>query len=263
MGKITVTQLGEGTWQLHEDGVDSPVDAYLVCGKERCVVIDSLQETKELYDKVREITKLPIDLVLTHGHLDHVGKSADSFKKAGCGVFLKHEDKAILGKMGSLPFPQGYFQDIQAGRVFPLGGRTLEMIPMPGHTAGSIALLDRESKILFSGDSIGSGPFWLQLPHSLSMETFAQSAAELLHQVEKLENLLVLPGHRVQSHTRLGLTYILDILETAQLLLRGALDGDEGSMVFEGVPMNFKMVEHKSVQGFYYAPDNLLNADKE
>ncbi|MEG1427196.1 MAG: MBL fold metallo-hydrolase [Oscillospiraceae bacterium] len=263
MGKITVTQLGEGTWQLHEDGVDSPVDAYLVIGEKRGVVIDSLQETEELYQRVRELTDLPLDLVLTHAHLDHVGRATDGFKNSACGVLMKHEDKDLLGIMGCFSFPEGYFQDIEEGKVFSLGGRTLEIIPMPGHTAGSIALLDRKNELLFSGDSIGSGPFWLQLPHSLSMETFVQSATNLLNEVEGMEDLLVLPGHRVQSRTTLGIAYVRDILETAQLILDGTLDGEAGSLVFEGEPMNFKMAEHKSMQGFYYAPNNLLNSEEK
>lgn len=257
MGRITVTQLRDKLWQFHEEDIISPVDAYLVCGEERCVMIDSLQDTEELYDEARKLTQLPMDLVLTHGHLDHVGRATDSFKKAGCGVYLRHEDESILGSMGSLAFPTGYFQDIEPGKSFPLGGRTLEVIPMPGHTAGSIALLDRDNGILFSGDSIGSGPFWLQLPHSLSMETFLRSISALLHEVGEMENLLVLPGHRCQSPNPLGLPYVKDVFETAQMLFDGTLDGEEGTMNFEGVDMTFKMAEHKSMLGFYYAPNRL------
>ncbi|MGN0478999.1 MAG: MBL fold metallo-hydrolase, partial [Hominenteromicrobium sp.] len=259
MGRITVTQLREKLWQLHEEDIISPVDAYLVCGEERCVMIDSLQDTEALYEEVRKLTQLPVDLVLTHGHLDHVGRATEQFKKAGCGVYLRHEDESILGSMGSLAFPAGYFQDIEPGRVFPLGGRTLEVILMPGHTAGSLALLDRENEILFSGDSIGSGPFWLQLPHSLSMETFLRSVSALLDEVDGMKNLLVLPGHRFQSPNPLGLPYIQDVFETAQMLFDGTLEGQAGTMVFEGVDMTFKMVEHKSMLGFYYAPDRMTD----
>lgn len=254
MGKLTVYPLMEGVWQLHEEGVGAPVDAYLVEGTQRSVVIDSLQDTEELYETVGTLTQRPIDLVLTHGHLDHVGKSTDHFKRQGCTVYLKEEDEAILGKMGSQAFPQGYFQTLQQGQMFPLGGRALEVLLLPGHTAGSVVLLDRENHLLFSGDSIGSGPFWLQLPHSLSVATFLNSVSRLLEEVAPMEDLLVLPGHRVQSPTPLGLPYVKDVQETARRILDGSLVGKEECLAFEGMQMGYKVATLGSMQGFCYDP---------
>jgi glyoxylase-like metal-dependent hydrolase (beta-lactamase superfamily II) len=45
--------------------------------------------------------------------------------------------------------------------AFDLGGRIWEVIEIPGHTCGSIALLDRENKILLPGDSVQEGPIYM------------------------------------------------------------------------------------------------------
>ena len=61
---------------LRGDGELLPgVDAYLLTGEKRAVLVDTLQNATGLYEKVRELTELPLDVLITHGHIDHAGKS--------------------------------------------------------------------------------------------------------------------------------------------------------------------------------------------
>jgi glyoxylase-like metal-dependent hydrolase (beta-lactamase superfamily II) len=68
---------------------------------------------------------------------------------------------------------------IKDGHVFNLGGRTVEAISIPGHTAGSICLLDDRSKILFTGDVINCGEIWMHLGESVSLPQYVQSLKKL------------------------------------------------------------------------------------
>lgn len=61
------------------------------------------------------------------------------------------------------------FEAIGEGDVIDLGGLKLEVYDLPGHTPGGIALLNRQDRILFVGDSIIEQT-WMQLEESLSME---------------------------------------------------------------------------------------------
>ncbi len=49
------------------------VDAYLLIGTKHAALIDCLQNVTGLYDEIRKLTSLPIDVLITHGHGDHAG----------------------------------------------------------------------------------------------------------------------------------------------------------------------------------------------
>jgi hydroxyacylglutathione hydrolase len=68
---------------------------------------------------------------------------------------------------------------VNEGYVFDLGGRKLTVIETPGHTPGSICLLDAENKLLFSGDD-ACPHVWLFLPESLPISTYVRSQKKLL-----------------------------------------------------------------------------------
>jgi glyoxylase-like metal-dependent hydrolase (beta-lactamase superfamily II) len=50
---------------------------------------------------------------------------------------------------------------VQDGDMIDLGGRRFEVILIPGHTTGSIALLDRENRLLIAGDTVSQGPVFM------------------------------------------------------------------------------------------------------
>ena len=62
---------------------------------------------------------------------------------------------------------------IQPGQVFDLGGKRLGSFPIPGHTPGSMAFLDRQERLMFV-DAILAG-VWMQLDESLPLHVFKES----------------------------------------------------------------------------------------
>ena len=146
------------------------VDAYLLIGTKHAALIDCLQNVTGLYDEIRKLTSLPIDVLITHGHGDHAGASTKEFAEAGCPIYMVSEDFAILS--GRLDVKQEWFTDLKDGDSFDLGGYRLETIACGGHSPGSVVFLEREHQMLFSGDTIGSGHFWMQLPNCIPLSQF-------------------------------------------------------------------------------------------
>ena len=122
--------------------LDDWVRQFLIVGEEEALLIDTGVEESHVAEAVRQITSLPVRVVLTHGDHDHAG---------GLGAFgscLVHPEDADM-----LP-PEIRWQPLREGDTLECGGYRFEVLHIPGHTPGSIALLDREHGLLLPGDSI-------------------------------------------------------------------------------------------------------------
>jgi len=157
---------------------------YLVTGEKRALLIDTLNGHENLMDIVREITSLPVTVVNTHGHCDHIYGNV-FFEEA----YLHPADWELHHMHFSFPDAMEVFKKhdlhpckllpLKEDDVFDLGGLTLEVIPVPGHTQGSVALLCRKHRLLFSGDAL-NGHLWMQLSESTPLKTLEQSLEKLL-----------------------------------------------------------------------------------
>ncbi len=148
---------------------------YLIEGREKALLIDALSGIGSLRAFVRELTDLPVDLVLTHNHVDHIG-AAFEYGKAYIhpedipGMYEMGTAEARLGFVKSQPGegrpalrPEDVVQSVPIvtlpamdGQAFDLGGVRLEVIHVPGHTWGSIVLLDRAKRVIYSGDAVNA-----------------------------------------------------------------------------------------------------------
>ncbi len=165
---------------------------YLVEGSERALLIDGLTGVGSLRAYIRELTDLPVLMVVTHGHLDHIGAA---FEYKEC--FIHPEDIALIlsgmhsDKEARLEFAtkkprEGItLQDVVPavpvktypvydGDSFDLGSVELEVIAVPGHTRGTIVLLDRANRAVYSGDACNLNTL-LNLPGSASIEEYLES----------------------------------------------------------------------------------------
>jgi glyoxylase-like metal-dependent hydrolase (beta-lactamase superfamily II) len=167
---------------------------YLLEGQDRALLIDALTGAGNLRAFCRELTDLPLTLVNTHGHLDHAGGNFDfgecyihpddiplvyeietaarmgfvtgMMKTTDRNLFLSEADFTGSRPIKTLPLTDGY--------IFDIGGRKIEVIAVPGHTRGTIVLLDRGTGLLFSGDACNVNTL-LFLPHSTSIEEYRES----------------------------------------------------------------------------------------
>lgn len=184
---------------LHEENVKS----YLVAGTERAVLIDTGMGIGDIKAVAEALTSLPIDVVNSHAHWDHVGGNW-RFQRIAChraeaddltrGIDPARLQWFLADEHMRGPFPPGFAREgfvippsqattiLDGGETIDLGGRTLEVIHLPGHSPGGIALLDRAAGALFSTDVAYAGALYAQLSHSnlddyrRSMKTLADLA---------------------------------------------------------------------------------------
>ena len=165
---------------------------YLVEGKERALLIDGLTGVGSLRSYVRELTDLPVLFVVTHGHFDHAGAA---YEYGECFIHpadielmysKQHSDrKERLGFTASEPQKKAVLEDVvpecavktypvYEGDVFELGDFSLEVIEVPGHTRGTIVLLDRVHRVVYSGDACNANTL-LGFPGSASIEEYLEA----------------------------------------------------------------------------------------
>ncbi len=259
---LQMHKLSDTLYQFNEaadfagNGQPQPyVDAYLLIGKERAALVDCLQNATGLYEEVRKLTGLPVDVLITHGHGDHAGASTKEFAEAGCRIYMAAEDFEILS--GRSEAKREWFTDLKDGDCFDLGGYKLETIACGGHSPGSVAFLEREHQMLFSGDTIGSGHFWMQLPTCIPLSQFCTNLVRLCEKLDGLHDLLVYPGHRNQSPVQLTGQYVQDTLFLTKGILDGSIVGEDREMQHWTGHMSYKEAAHGQMRSFCYDPKNL------
>ena len=113
-----------------------------------------------------ELQRTPEKILLTHGHLDHVGAAAELAAFYGIPVIGPQlRDKFLLealpqqSQMFGFPYcaPLQPDQWLEEGETLSLGQVSFEILHCPGHTPGHIVFFDRQNKRLFSGDVIFKG----------------------------------------------------------------------------------------------------------
>ena len=156
---------------------DGRVRQFLITGDREALLIDTGFEENHVYDIVREITDLPVKVVLTHGDMDHTG-GLSGFEEC-C---LHEADWHLVKKIR--PYP------LKEGDVISCGGYHLEVIEIPGHTYGSIALFDREKRLLLPGDSVQKdGPVFMFGSHR-NMGLYISSLEKLSRLEDEIDRII-------------------------------------------------------------------------
>ena len=127
-------------------------------------------------------------LVNTHEHFDHLGANS-YFDKVYMTQACKDSVTAVPQRKFELfkdvDFPVDYdIEVVEDGYIFDLGGRQLEVFCLPDHAAGSLMLLDRKNKLLFSGDELGT-PAYKEVRTSVA--AYARNVARLYENIEDID----------------------------------------------------------------------------
>lgn len=213
--ETTIRSLAPGVYAMDQ----GMVRCFLITGCEGALLLDTGAEPCGLPALVRSLTDLPLTVVQTHGDGDHTAGS-DQFDK----IFAHPAEFDVICKFR----PQLWERllPIREGDIFDLGGRVLEVIEAPGHTPGSICLLDRNHRALFAGDTLSYGPVFLFGDHR---DVPAYRAT-----LEKLRALpdydTVYPCHNTCPVDRSVIGELLAAVD-------GALDGSIAPAPVEGMPM--------------------------
>lgn len=195
-----VYKVGPGVLAITEPFQFQEAISYLITGATGALLFDTGLGVGPIATVVRELTPLPVTVINSHTHYDHVGGNADfdrilavdtgytTANSAGFAhdVVAGEVSKAALCR----PLPAGVdsatfrtrawrpSERIRDGHRIDLGGRTIEVLQVPGHTPDAVALLDRDAKLLWTGDSFYEAPIWLFVPET-DLAAYRRSMARL------------------------------------------------------------------------------------
>jgi len=258
--KFTVEQLAPDFWHFNESmGENSSVDAYLLVGKKRAALIDALmsEQPKSLVEQIREITDLPVDVLITHGHPDHAGAEVKKMVGAeGFTLYMSIDDLPIAKNSFAPWFTADMFKDIREGDVYDLGGVKLEAFRVAGHTPGSYVFLDRDNNRCFTGDAFG---VWMMLDHSLLLAVYERELRRFEKAIAGVPDVKLYGGHLNQAPDGYYTAeHVTNLREACGMILSGEMRGEDVVLPpeMENDPMadimrDAKILRHKTASITY------------
>ncbi|NEU04196.1 MBL fold metallo-hydrolase [Clostridium senegalense] len=211
---FTIESIDDNTYSISEYGHWEKVHSYLLIGKEYALLIDTGLGIGNIKKEVDKLTNLPIIVITTHVHWDHIGGH-----KFFNHIYVHKQDAEWLSK--GIPIPNSVvcknimmepfiknppidfkIEDykvyignptkiIEDNYIIDIGSRKLRVIHTPGHSPGHICLFEEEKGYLYTGDLIYKGTLYAFYP-STDPQLFKKS-------IDKISNLKgivkILPSH--------------------------------------------------------------------
>lgn len=192
----TVEEIKKDIYKISEYTI---ANCFLVVGDEKALLIDCCTGIGDIKSVVRSITDKPIILVGTHAHIDHLG-AAMQFGK----VYV-HKKEAFWSMFQSFKFVRRQFlkmhplakkygvdykhlpkqkpcltvKPFSEGYEFDLGGKTVKSYLTPGHTNGSVCFKVENDNIVFVGDALIPGLYFIY-DHAASLKAWKDAVSALL-----------------------------------------------------------------------------------
>jgi glyoxylase-like metal-dependent hydrolase (beta-lactamase superfamily II) len=215
-GWFEVYRLPGGVYALWEPRQSERVFSYLIIGEKRALLFDSGFGIGHIEEVVRKLTALPVMVLNSHTHYDHVGGNyafanvlginSDYTRNSARGFPNSKMAASLAPGQFCPPLPEGVTQEnyvirpfrvtqiVSDGETIDLGGRKLEVIATPGHTPDAICLLDRAQRELFTGDTFYPGSLWLWVPET-DLNAYQRSVERIARLTDVIDVLR--PAHNL------------------------------------------------------------------
>ena len=224
LGEFRLGYIDKNTSKIEDDFVRF----FVLEGTKQALVIDSgVSGLRNVKDLAENLSGLPSILIHTHADPDHIAGNKD-FKSC-----LMHKDDKKLYEIkckevfGDADAAKVRF--VKDGDIIDLGDRPVEVIHIPGHTKGSIALLDINERVLYGGDTVQDGEIYMFGAHR-NMDDYIASLEKLNAMKDRFDIIRT-------SHDTMDLkpSIIAKLIKAAKMVRDGKAQGEPRSMY--GVPI--------------------------
>lgn len=256
----TTTRLAENLYRLSEPfGAIEPrvgvttANMYLVIGQEGAALIDSGLGIGDVRAEIRKLTSLPCLVLNTHYHWDHIGANSlfteRAIHESEADLLAQEQDvswfrpalqsptaRAVLpacfAPAAYRVIPQPATRVLHDNDVIDLGGRTLRVLHVPGHSPGHVAYVDEASHTLFTGDAAYLGPVYACFEGSDPV-----ALARSVRRLAALEGVLTTcPGH---NDIITGRDWLGELAEGIEAAIAGKVAGQRRDGVIVGREFRF------------------------
>jgi len=205
----------KGVFAIYEPRQAEETIGYLIVGEKRALLFDTGMGISDVKKVTAELSKLPIVVLNSHTHDDHVGGNWEfdtvygmdtDFTRRNAKGSREDAQAEITPDQICGDFPNGFDAKAYAtkpwhvsrflhdGQTIDLGGRTIEVLLTPGHTPDAICILDRANGLLFTGDTYYPAPIWLFRPET-DLDAYEASVKRIAALAPQLK--LVLGAHNI------------------------------------------------------------------
>lgn len=247
-----VYEVGEGVLAIYEPNQWQEIISYLVLGSDMALLFDTGMGIESISEVVGELTDLPVLVLNSHTHMDHIGGNAEFrtviamdteyTRERSLGLSNERVREEVRPEALCAPLPAGVTEDnyhtrpfdvsayVADGHRISLGDRRLELMHIPGHTPDAVALFEEASGYLFTGDSFYEGPIWLFAAETdlTAYEASVEKLADLVPQLTR-----VFPAHNTPVADPVRLVELRDALASLRSGTLEGTAGEDGLMRYE------------------------------
>jgi glyoxylase-like metal-dependent hydrolase (beta-lactamase superfamily II) len=254
-----VYRVAPAVFAIYEPHQSEETISYLILGRTRALLFDTGMGISVIRKVTDELTRLPITVLNSHTHDDHVGGNWEFDTIYGVDTdFTRNNAKGsredaqaeitpgeVCGKLPAGFDPKTYATRpwkinsyVHDGDQIDLGGRSIEVVATPGHTPDAISLLDRANGLLFSGDTYYPAPIWLFRPET-NLDAYDASIKRLAELAPQLK--IVLGAHNVPVAPPTVLPRLVAAFETVRAGKVVPSPASRGKVIYKVDEISFLM----------------------
>ena len=260
-----VYKIAPGVFAIYEPHQSEETISYLITGDTRALLFDTGMGIGDIQAVTHKLTKLPVAVLNSHTHNDHVGGNwqfrivygmdTDFTRNSARGSSTDAQAEVAPGEVcGALPnrFDRKNYrthawkiQDfMRDGDRIDLGGRSLEIIATPGHTPDAVSLFDRDHGLIFTGDTYyPGGAIWLYRPET-DLDAYGASIRRLAALAPRIQ--MVLGAHNLPVAPSSVLSQLVTAFDAVRRGEIPSVAAGPGKVIYKAGEISFLMRELKS-----------------